>query len=115
MIKVMAAAFSNQLFDSVFVERIIIEENSSTVVLNCTIFEGSVQYKSDLMISHSGLNNLLCELSARGVDIDLEKHLVPIYLGEDDLMYIIECSKFFDEPVFLPMYAMPEQLVKMRA
>ena len=111
----MRTAISNQLFDSVFVERIIIEESSSTVVLNCTIYEGSNQYKSDLMINQSGLNNLLCELSARGVDIDLEKHLLPINISEDEVIYIIECSKFFDEPVFLPMYAMPQEVVKMRA
>lgn len=111
----MRTAVSNQLFDSVFVERIIIEESSSTVVLNCTIYEGSNQYKSDLMINQSGLNNLLCELSARGVDIDLERDLIPINISEEEVMYIIECSKFFDEPVFLPMYAMPQEVVKMRA
>lgn len=111
----MNTAFSRQLFDSVLIERIIMEETSGSIVLKCTIFEGSGSYSSDLLITSSGLNNLLCELSVRGIELDLEKHLIPVPVSEDETIFIIECARHFDEPIFLPMYALPQQVVKMRA
>ena len=111
----MNTTFSRQLFESVLVERIIIEENSGSVILKCNIFDGISTYKSELFIDQKGLNSLLCELSVRGIELDLEKDLVPVQVSEDEVIYIIECSQRFGEEVFIPMYALPQQLLKMRA
>lgn len=111
----MSTTFSRQLFESVLIERIIIEERSKTVILKCSIFDGIQSYSSDLFIDHKGLNSLLCELSVRGIELDLEKDLVPMQVSEDEVVYFIECSQCFEEDILLPMYAFPQELVKMRA
>ncbi len=111
----MNTTFSRQIFESVLVERIIIEENSGSVILKCNIFDGISTYKSELFMDQKGLNSLLCELSVRGIELDLEKDMIPLQVSSDEVIYIIECSQGFDEEVFIPMYALPQQILKMRA
>jgi len=105
----------NNRFDKVCVERIQLEDNSSNAMLSCTIFEGDESYSSDIFINHSSLNALLCELSVRGFDLDLDKQLVEMPISEDESVYFIDCSSAFDSPVVLPVYALPEQVVMLRA
>ncbi|AEA43071.1 hypothetical protein [Fluviicola taffensis] len=102
------------LFDSVLINRIQLESNSSEVQLTCRIFENKESYDTEVFLSMSAFNQLLCELEVRGFEIDMENDMDFIQFGPDDYVYTMDLSKE-EHPCFLPLLSLPKENKLLRA
>jgi hypothetical protein len=102
------------LFDSVLINRIQLESNSSEVQLTCRIFENKESYDTEVFLSMSAFNQLLCELEFRGFDIDMDRDMDFIQFGPDDYVYTMDLSKI-EQPCFLPLISLPKENKLLRA
>lgn len=103
------------IFDSILVNRIQFESSSTEVQLDCCVYENGSSYDSQIFVSMSAFNQLLCELSVRGIDLDMDGGLDTIVLSDDEIIYSMDLAKDDEKPVFLPYYCFPEQNKLLRA
>ncbi|MNJ83809.1 hypothetical protein D3C87_12340 [compost metagenome] len=103
------------IFDSILVNRIQFESSSTEVQLDCCVYENGSSYDSQIFVSMSAFNQLLCELSVRGIDLNMDEDLDTIVLSNDETVYSMDLSKDDEKPVFLPYYCFPEQNKLLRA
>ncbi|MNU71123.1 hypothetical protein D3C71_605470 [compost metagenome] len=103
------------IFDSILVNRIQFESSSTEVQLDCCVYENSSSYDSQIFVSMSAFNQLLCELSVRGIDLNMDEDLDTIILSNDEIVYSMDLTKDEEKPVFLPYYCFPEQNKLLRA
>lgn len=102
------------LFDSVWINRIQMESNSSEVQVTCKIYEEGQSYDSELFLSMSAFNQLLCELEVRGFELDLENGMDFIQFGPDEYLYTMDLSKEI-RPCFIPLVCLPKENKLLRA
>lgn len=79
------------------------------------MFEGDQHYESEIVLTNTSMNQLLNELIARGIELDFDKDFDTIMLPDGESLCRVDLNKVTDNPVFLPMYSMPEQLRLLRA
>lgn len=103
------------IFDSILVNRIQFESSSTEVQLDCCVYENGNSYDSQIFVSMSAFNQLLCELSVRGIDLNMDEGLDTIILSNEETVYSMDLTKDEDKPVFLPYYCFPEQNKLLRA
>lgn len=103
------------IFDSILVNRIQFESSSTEVQLDCCVYENGSSYDSQIFVSMSAFNQLLCELSVRGIDLNMDDDLDTIVLSNDEIVYSMDLTKDEEKPVFLPYYCFPEQNKLLRA
>lgn len=103
------------IFDSILVNRIQFESSSTEVQLDCCVYENGSSYDSQIFVSMSAFNQLLCELSVRGIDLNMDDDLDTIVLSNDEIVYAMDLTKDEEKPVFLPYYCFPEQNKLLRA
>lgn len=103
------------IFDSILVNRIQFESSSTEVQLDCCVYENGSSYDSQIFVSMSAFNQLLCELSVRGIDLNMDEDLDTIVLSNDETVYSMDLTKDEEKPVFLPYYCFPEQNKLLRA
>ncbi len=103
------------IFDSILVNRIQFESSSTEVQLDCCVYENGSSYDSQIFVSMSAFNQLLCELSVRGIDLNMDEDLDTIVLSTDEIVYSMDLTKDDEKPVFLPYYCFPEQNKLLRA
>ncbi len=103
------------IFDSILVNRIQFESSSTEVQLDCCVYENGSSYDSQIFVSMSAFNQLLCELSVRGIDLNMDEDLDTIVLSTDEIVYSMDLTKDEEKPVFLPYYCFPEQNKLLRA
>lgn len=103
------------LVDSILLNSIQFESSSTEVLLNCLMFEGDQHYESEIVLTNTSMNQLLNELIARGIELDFDKDFDTIMLPDGESLCRVDLNKVTDNPVFLPMYSMPEQLRLLRA
>lgn len=103
------------IFDSILVNRIQFESSSTEVQLDCCVYENGSSYDSQIFVSMSAFNQLLCELSVRGIDLNMDEDLDTIVLSTDEIVYSMDLTKDEEKPVFLPHYCFPEQNKLLRA
>ncbi|MNE94384.1 hypothetical protein D3C80_1923410 [compost metagenome] len=83
--------------------------------MDCCVYENGSSYDSQIFVSMSAFNQLLCELSVRGIDLNMDEDLDTIVLSNDETVYSMDLSKDDEKPVFLPYYCFPEQNKLLRA
>lgn len=103
------------LFDSILLNRIQFESSSTEVQLDCCVYENGSSYESQIFISMSAFNQLMCELSVRGIDLDMDERLDTIVISESEIIYSMDLTSEIEKPVFLPYYCFPEQNKLLRA
>ena len=103
------------LFDSILLNRIQFESSSTEVQLDCCVYENGSSYESQIFISMSAFNQLMCELSVRGIYLDMDEHLDTIVISESEIIYSMDLTSEIEKPVFLPYYCFPEQNKLLRA
>lgn len=102
----------NTIFDSILLNRIQIEAHSSQVQLDCIIYEEGVASESQLFLSTSSFNQLLNELSVRGIEIDFDQ-FDSVVISEEETIYCLDLT--CEAPVFLPFYCIPREKMLLRA
>lgn len=103
------------IFDSILLNRIQFESSSTEVQLDCCIYENGISYDSQIFVSMSAFNQLLCELSIRGIDLDMDENLDTIVLSDEEVIYSMDLNHYAEKPIFLPYYCFPEQNKLLRA
>ena len=103
------------LFDSVLINRIQMESNSSEVQLFCTIYEQNENYDTEIFMSMSAFNQLLGEFDVRGIELDMDNNMDVIVFGPEEYIYTMDLSKTIDRPVFLPLVSLPKENRLLRA
>lgn len=103
------------IFDSILLNRIQFESSSQEVQLDCCVYENGSSYESQIFISMSAFNQLMCELSVRGIDLDMDEHLDTIVISETEVIYSMDLTNEIEKPIFLPYYCFPEQNKLLRA
>ncbi|WP_343637492.1 hypothetical protein [Fluviicola sp.] len=103
------------IFDSILLNRIQFESSSKEVQLDCCIYENGNSYESQIFMSMSAFNQLLCELSVRGIDLDMDENLDTIVISDSEIIYSMDLTSDSDKPIFLPYYCLPEQNKLLRA
>ena len=103
------------IFDSILLNRIQFESSSTEVQLDCCVYENGSSYDSQIFISMSAFNQLLCELSIRGIDLDMDEHMDTIVLSDEEVIYSMDLNRNTEKPIFLPYYCFPEQNKLLRA
>jgi len=101
------------LFDSILLNRLQMESNSSEVTLDCTVFERGNQYETEIVLSGNSMNQLLSELACRDIELDFEQNCDEIMLPDGTTVYHMNLDS--GHPIFLPLYVMPEKLRLLRA
>ena len=81
------------IFDSILVNRIQFESSSTEVQLDCCVYENSSSYDSQIFVSMSAFNQLLCELSIRGIDLDIDENLDTIVLSDEEVIYSMDLNQ----------------------
>ena len=103
------------IFDSILLNRIQFEQSSTEVQLDCCVYENGNAYDSQIFVSMSAFNQLLCELSVRGIDLNIDENLDTIVISDTEIIYSMDLTNETDKPIFLPYYCFPEQSKLLRA
>jgi hypothetical protein len=103
------------IFDSILLNRIQFESSSTEVQLDCCIYENGTAFESQIFVSMSAFNQLMCELSVRGIDLDMDENLDTIVISDSEVIYSMDLTSNTDKPIFLPYYCLPEQNKLLRA
>jgi hypothetical protein len=103
------------IFDSILLNRIQFESSSAEVQLDCCVYENGTAYESQIFVSMSAFNQLLCELSVRGIDLNMDEKLDTIVISDSETIYSLDLTNETEKPVFLPYYCLPEQNKLLRA
>jgi hypothetical protein len=103
------------LVDSILIQRIQMESNTTDVVLNCIVYEAGMDYASDIILSSHAMNLLLNELAYRGHVLDFDAACDEVCFPDGHTMYSLDVAKNEDHPVFIPLYSLPEKTMLLRA
>lgn len=103
------------LFDSVWIHRIQMESTSGEVQLFCRVYEDNTGYDTEMFVSMSAFNRLMCELDVRGISLDMERDLDCVQVGPEEFIYTMDLSKDTQHPVFLPLVCLPKENRLLRA
>ena len=103
------------VFDSILLNRLQMESNSNEVTLDCTVYERGNQYETEFVLSGSAMNQLLNELACRDIELDFDQNCDEITLPDGTTIYHMNLGGTAGNPVFLPLYVMPEKLRLLRA
>jgi hypothetical protein len=103
------------IFDSILLNSLQLESNSEDAVLDCTIFEKGMQYDSEIVLSATALNQLLNELSCREIELDFDNGCTEIRLPDGGTVVHMQLDTPDQQPIFLPLYVLPEQIRLLRA
>jgi hypothetical protein len=101
------------IFDSILLNSLQIESHSEEALLDCTIFEKGHQYQTEIVLSSTALNQLLNELSCREIELDFDG-CAEIRLPDGGTLMHMQLDQA-DQPIFLPLYVLPEQIRLLRA
>lgn len=105
----------NTIFDSILLNSLQMESNSQEAVLGCTIYERGHQYPTEVVLSGTALNQLLNELSCREIELDFDNGWNEIRLPDGGSVYHMQFDEPGQQPVFLPLYVLPERIRLLRA
>jgi hypothetical protein len=105
----------NTIFDSILLNSLQMENNSDEAVLGCTIFERGQRYETEVVLSGTALNQLLNELSYREIEVDFDNGMNEIRLPDGGSVYHMQFDTSDRQPVFLPLYVLPERIRLLRA
>lgn len=105
----------NKIFDSILLNSLHMEAQSGEVIIDCTVFENGGQYQSEMVLSSTGMNRLLNELSCREIVLDFDNNWDEVVLPGGEVVYHMQLDGRDQDPVFLPLYVMPERVRLMRA
>jgi hypothetical protein len=103
------------IFDSILLNSLQMESGSSEVTLDCTVYEAGTNYDTQLVLSSTGMNRLLSELSFRDIELDFDGGCSMIALPDGTIVSHMDLRSAFEKPVFVPLYIMPENLRALRA
>jgi hypothetical protein len=103
------------IVDSILINGLQMESTSTDVTLNCIVYEEGQTYESDLILSATAMNQLLNELLYRGIELNFDEHAEEVRFPDGTSMLHLNLSDTMSNPVFLPMYSMPDQVRLMRA
>ena len=103
------------IIESILENRNQFERSSKEDQLDCCVYENGSSYDSQIFVSMSAFNQLLCELSVRGIDLNMDEDLDTIVLSNDEIVYSMDLTGDDEKPVFLPYYCFPEQTKLLRA
>ena len=103
------------IFDSILLNLLQMESNSNEVTLDCTVFERGNQYETEIVLSGSSMNQLLNELACRDIELDFENSFDEIAMPDGTTVYHMNLDAGQEQPIFLPLYVMPEKLRLLRA
>lgn len=102
------------IVDSILINRLQLESTSSDVTLNCLVYEDGKSYESDIILSATGMNQLLNELQFRGIDLNFDERAEEVRLPDGSMLVHLDLTHA-ETPVFLPLYSIPNQVRLMRA
>ena len=91
------------------------ESTSNEVIINCFVVEDGFGYETDIVLNHSSLNQLMNELSVRGLDFNFDELCNESILTDGQSIIHLDFTKEIDRPLYLPLYCIPEQVRLMRA
>ncbi len=103
------------LFDSFYIQRIQLDNHSTNALMSCKVYEQGNEYGLDCLISSTALNRLFNELEVRDYAINLDEMMIENELGNGEKVFLIDFENWLDKPAFLPLFALPEPLLQMRA
>lgn len=103
------------IFDSILLNSLQMEERTGEILIDCTVYEDSAIYDTQFVLSDTGMNCLLNELSCRDIELDFENGCDLIRLSDGTEVYRMDLTGSTVNPVFLPLYVMPQQLRLLRA
>lgn len=103
------------LVDSILIQRIQMESNTTDVVLNCIVYESGEDYTSDIVLSAHAMNLLLNELAYRGHELDFDASCDEVLFPDGNTLITLDVTKKHADPVFIPLYSLPEKTMLLRA
>lgn len=104
----------NAIFDSILLNSLQMESSSEEAVLDCTVFEKGTQYRTEIVLSATALNQLMNELSCREIELDFDD-ACEIRLPDGGTIFRMELDRGDRQPLFLPLYVLPAQIRLLRA
>lgn len=103
------------IFDSILLNSLQMESNSEEAILDCTVFENGDSYQTEMVLSATALNQLLNELSCRDIELDFEQQWNEIPLPDGGTVFHMPLDTQDGQPIFLPLYVLPERIRLLRA
>jgi hypothetical protein len=104
----------NTIFDSILLNSLQMESNSEEAILGCTVYENGEHYATEMVLSATAMNQLLNELVCREIELDFE-NWNEIKLPDGGSVFHMQLDSPELQPVFLPLYVLPERVRLLRA
>ncbi len=102
------------LFDSILLNSLQMESQSGETLLDCTVYERGHSYDTQIVLSDTAMNLLMNELACRDIELDFEKgDRIPMPDGTE--IYHLNLDSADRNPLFLPLYILPESMRLLRA
>lgn len=103
------------LFDSILLNSLQMESNSGETLLDCTVFERGHSYDTQIVLSDTAMNHLMSELACRNIELDFEQNCDRIPMPDGTEIYHMNLDSQERNPLFLPLYILPETMRLLRA
>lgn len=97
------------------VSSILFESNDSEVVVQGEISAGSLRYHSELVVTHSQLNKILCLLQGQNANLDLDNFFEVTPLFDGQYLYRALCHSIENPSISLTQIDEQAVLKQIRA
>lgn len=103
------------IYESILIQTIQWEGNSGEILISGEISDRMGSYKGELFVQANELNKILGVLSAKGVEIDMDKNWRAVAMPDGEMMYFLEMPSEVSEQVILPFSMLPNEHKLLRA
>ena len=97
------------------ISRITFETGDNEVVLTGTMFQGLMNYASELIISFSQLNSILNQLAKINNGFNIQNHMTKQHMFEDQYMYEVNLNNEINTQVNLASMSSNDSMRLIRA
>ena len=105
----------NTLSKKFDISRITFETGDNEVVLTGTMFQGLMNYASELIISFSQLNSVLNQLAKSNSGFNIQNHMTKQHMYEDQYMYEVNLNDNLNKRVNLASMSSDDSMRLIRA
>ncbi|MDX2362027.1 MAG: hypothetical protein QNK23_14555 [Crocinitomicaceae bacterium] len=97
------------------VETIIFESNDTEVLLKGVAHQGHMAYSTDMIISHTQLNQVINTLHRQNSSLNIHELLTTEKMYNDEILYTAKLSESIDAQINLSEFIFDQPVVQIRA
>lgn len=103
-------------FDKLEIQKIIFETGDSDVLVNANITQGSLSYKTQLVVSYTDLNILINKIQKTiQDDLDISSMFESEKMYNGNLLYTLDIEKKFNSIIELNSFSFDHNIRQIRA